>query len=702
MLKKLSVLIAWLIASAPAFGAIGSNITDVPYQQQVVRVCKSGPGCFTTICGATCSTTTSTCAAGSAYASFTDSGATKPYAIDVADGVYEECIRVAGGKSWVTFDMSKGAIVKPTGTVANGVLTIGGTGGSGVADHITVRGGTFHNNTTGAPEAACYVGGEVAASDTWDNVTFEDVTCIGAHDGWQSVTGAATNADDVPTFISKNNLYISGHDACTVKAGMHILSEHDACISWSNYCSASSGVVSGAVAATSGSATVTTLAGSSNNDVYVPRVLTLSNGIGTCAAAGAQAITDYVGATKVATTAAFAANPDPNCNYSIAAPPMALMAPCTDDWSSYALWKNTAFHTSSGTDPNVNARWVFNGTHFLAYWNNGIADASLSGGGATVIKFAAFPHAQTVEFNDVLIEGHLNYNSILDHTPSEGITGKVAGVLIEADTTDATESVSISGKVKIVNNGDPDVNVAGIRTFTAAVNGIGTLAIGPMVFDVSSPVGSYAGVMNDLWLGDDILGVVRLGSLSSLQNGGKLRTLLSATAFPLLAPANAPASSDIRGLQYPDFSTAGPAWAAGTDMRCALVALPDGLQPVANAQFNVGTAVAAKNVAACIYNQTFTALELTSTATSVAGTGLVTGALNITQGLGPGNHWFCALSDATVTLVLQGPPIATLGTGVAFTIDASGSSTTCPTAATLSAASKTAMATAYPEIVLTP
>jgi len=216
------------------------------------------------------------------------------------------------------------------------------------------------------------------------------------HDGFQITVATLdpNNPDNLPLMVIDRLHAISGRNPCGFKGQENVIFTNSLCETFTNYCVGSTqgtpnaGVLTGAVCASaSNNATHACLgSGGTTQAGYGKRTVTLSNGAGTCAATGTASVSSYSTATKILTVTgtSWGSNiPDPNCNYSIAAPPNSIIAPCSEDWitNNSANWDGSAlFINENNATPSVNGQFLGSNLTLLSYLNNGV-DA---GAGASI------------------------------------------------------------------------------------------------------------------------------------------------------------------------------------------------------------------------------------------------------------------------------------------------------------------------------
>jgi len=519
MLRSLAALAAALVLTAGAAFAdpgIGGGIFGSPENPRVIEVCST---CATTvICGATCSSATSACAAGSAVAIAAQTASiTNPITIKARPGVYNECVVIE--MTDLSLVLDPGAIVKPTVAavldVTGGVLRIGPNNDGVTPTRIKIQGGTYHNNAFSGPESGCQIGAE-GGTRAVGEITFDGVTCIGLHDGLQ----AAPLSSVTSQLTFRNVLSISGHDSCAFKNGdpdSTVIANGLTCLSWSNYCAPASGV-NFTSCGTGNDTTHMCITSGPAADSLRGIELTL----GTCAAAGAYTVTANTTSLLTFTPAAGVAT-DATCTINLTTVNDEDSL-CTDDWITLnSPWKSAALHFAN----TANGSYTFANFTGRTIINSGLGGAAATGATASVIS--SISNSGAVVIDGLTGELQINIDSFNDDTPADSVI-PVGGIIITSEPVNLSIS---NGFIKVRNTADPDMNIGGVKMGLVG-GGTGALKLSRIVFDVDSTVGGYAATTRDLWFLDDALETLAVQDITSLRNGGTVQALWSTTATPVL------------------------------------------------------------------------------------------------------------------------------------------------------------------------
>ena len=451
---------------------------------QVLDVCKSGCR-FTFVCNSNlddqsdvndCATETAVCKAGSAIASISDSSITKPYLIRVGPGVYSECIKIHGktditiqgsGPDATVFDLWP----YPTGVQPDGgVIGIGATTGVavGTTARIAIKDLSVYSHVNDSPESAIHLGNEALTDGGkvgWDDILIDNVIAVGYHDGIQWMGPRDANIPVPPRLTIRNSYIASGHDAVTQKGLATALVQDSTIIAKTNYCESTNAtllaVVSGAVV--NGGSTTTFLVESADDfgdDATNGRRVTLSGGA--CGAGTDFWLTDFVASTDTETFQPAAAfTPDNTCSYSIAAVPNSANAACTRvDWSTIGgVWKTTGVHVSAkatGWTGSTSTLTLKNVKIFGELNDFSLSTGACSGGQAHfsgVVNYAGL--IDNLILDNVDIDMKLAVDSLDGGTCAHPVTC----VHLAGETTDAA---MWTGRCRITNSGDADINVSGV------------------------------------------------------------------------------------------------------------------------------------------------------------------------------------------------------------------------------------------------
>lgn len=543
MKRLLAVLLSLLLFANPALATIGAGggISVPSATAQVVTVGKSGAQ-FTVICGADCTSTSSTCAAGSAIARITDSSITKPYVVQVGPGVYDECVRFDNvtdihlqGSGW------ESTIIRPTVTTPGvtyittntGVISIGGLTEARATKRIEVSNLTAWNDDWGSPTSAIFLGVNEndGLTSQWDDIYIHNVRAIGHHDAIQWI-GSDENNDDQgwPIITIRDVEAITGADCLTAKWVSNFVIDNVTCKVISNYCEDTTSATTAAVTGTVRNFDVDSLctanavpysccssAGTGTCDesgtipisssdtaienFYVARTVTMSGGscpgtaVGSFRVAWSDATNDilFLDSSNENTDA-----PDTNCSYSIAAVPNAGAAKCTDIvWRRFETslvaanftsdgnlvgHKKTCFHAGAATGSPTSA----NNNGQIGIINNLNCYIQVNSGyneGVAAILSKAATILETVNVNNLNAAIYMNENPT--ETTLDAYTVGCVNQL-----TGGIENLNITGmNCKVVNTGDPNTEVFGVSAALASM----TTSIRDSTIDISHTVGSWLG-----------------------------------------------------------------------------------------------------------------------------------------------------------------------------------------------------------------
>ena len=703
--RLVATVISLLALVSPALAQISGGIFGSRAHAQVVEVAKAGAR-FTTICGATCTSATADCAAGSAMASITDASSTKPYVIKVAAGVYDECVAVKD-KAFISFDLALGVLIKPTTATTGGAFRIAPSGNTTDVTDVTVRGGEIRNPTavSGAGEAACQIGpeGGTGGAPEWTRVKFIGTRCSSIGRGlWAEGHETASAITAVPRLDLVDFEAIGGVEALHTEGT--IVGQWDSPFFGNipHYCSP--GATTGAVrtGAGNGAAAVDIgTTGATTANAYRGRNITLTDG--TCAATATREVTVYNGSTKVVTGASnWGFTPDETCNWSIAAPLGSANASCTDSgWydatgTASTTTSHRAWSTGTSADaptPGVGTRLVLNNPRFY------MSDSVYHGSGSIRAVELTYMPAEVVEFNNAVIEGMMDVNSGLN---GGGGTHDFAGLDVATDLGTAQEGIILSGLIRMRNPYETTLDQFGLNLAGNGTAPLGYINIHDLTLDISATVGSFAGTIFDFNAADKTVANVNWSNVRTLQNSGQWRNnYLGANedTLPAINFASQQKAVASLGGQTPNWSATSAAWTAG-DLFCSRTNVPNGMATPLRASISVGTLSAGKLCSVCAYDitgdfqlATFESIDCgTANERNVAKTGTEVNPIY------PGDIWICIGSDATATLTLKGLPAATRGASVVGRLGTGAA--TCP--ASIAPGSMTAVTTAVPEAVLLP
>lgn len=587
--------------------AVFADITP-PRLAQVVSVSPIGGANRRKICDAACGDATSTCAAGSALASITDSSITKKYLVALAPGDYDECVVIDGktditllGPSWQSVNIRKKNIIASS-DVSGGALRIASnTLGRGATSRIAVLGVTVQNDGYSSPEAAIQIGKESGPGagnpSNWQDVLVANVRTIGNHDSIQWFGSGLTTDLDLPRMIYRDSFAYGGSDNVVPKsAGIYKIQNIDA---WtmSNYCESTNitklAQVSGTVTA-GGTTTSFLLAAADANQPagysYQGRKVTFSGGA--CGVAGAQAwITADDHVATLGYSPATASAPDPNCTYTIPAvgnydtTNATVTSPCRDiDWSFLRdgqYFKLTDLQFGAGINPTPDTATIevngFRGQIDVNDWGNdpnGGCGAAGSHVTNFLIGYLIGMHGQLAQLND--ISGVTNIRVDMPDSPT--CTTGIAGISSTGSSV-MEDGIYVHGASFVIRDtGDPDANLQGIvanSTGTAT-----TLNISNAKVDITATGGGAGATIKHMSMASN--GVIARCDVSSPQEltytgNPTILSGCSATGKATLDFANAAA-----GACSADLTIAVPGAADGDS--CA-VGVVNASVPAAGSQF---------------------------------------------------------------------------------------------------------------------
>lgn len=419
---------------------IGGGIFGTPRVAQVVTVAKSGAR-FRVICGADCTLSSSTCAPGSAVNSITGSSATNPFTIDIAPGLYEECIRVQD-KSGISFIGSGTAatIIRPPVTSATdvdgGCFSWQGDGSVAESSDFAIDQLTIHCDDVAIGNqaaAALQIGfdtdpGTETAAALWTKAKIgPNIKLIGGSQGaFLAGDYVGSNAANVPTWTASGE-FIGGRVGFEVSGLTNGRLTNYIARSWTNYCDVpDSAVITGSITPVSGGANTITFAETDipaalrTHGTLDGRKITLT-GAGSCAANNGDTrdidITNDGGANMTITsTRNFDAAPDPNCTFTISPRTMAAEAPCTDkNWSALlnSNWSNV-FPVMLGEDGgggvthgvSNDGSLVVISNGYQESWCNNSCDAANKRGPGVLVRFN---RSEKLVVSNILAIGAQNY-----------------------------------------------------------------------------------------------------------------------------------------------------------------------------------------------------------------------------------------------------------------------------------------------------
>jgi hypothetical protein len=559
--------------------ASGSRLTRSG--MKVKEVCASGQCEFTTICGATCSSATSDCVAGSAIQAIKDAAdfsPTNPYAVVVRPGLYDECVAV-NDVTDVSLVIEEGARIVPTvadfDDVSGGVIRIANNTTAEVERIAIVSDGYVRNDAFSSPESALTVGVEACTGAApWNDVLVVGGTWVGNHDGIH-VCGSNVDSDtatDVPRITIRDLEVFTGADTIVKKVSSVMKISNVRGLSMTNYCETATADVtdleSGTVDATGASTTTFTLDGDANTTehAYVGRHGRLTGG--TCAAGLDFWVRDYTAAKLVTTTGSLGLTPDATCSYSIDAVVNASEAPCNEiDWTvvrgtvtttPHGYWKNTGLHfgyivSGSNPAPDLDLTEVHDTTFRVEVNDFGPADGSSACtpasqqhiSGILAYVSGAANHFQRAVFDNVHVD--VENNTVMRSSTAQSdnlcpypLTG------LSIPSTVFEDEVVFTGDITVRNTADPGAEDYGVVLLSAS-----TLRLPEAHIVVENSVGGYAGSTAHLVQTAGTLSVGRISSDVEVTSSGTIayehqRQTIRRTAAALTArgETRVPASGD--------------------------------------------------------------------------------------------------------------------------------------------------------------
>lgn len=537
---------------------------------KVKEVCASGCE-FTVICGATCSSSSSDCAAGSAIKTIKDAAdfsETNRYEVLVRPGTYNECVTIFEMTD-IDLRIEEGARIVPTVTVASDVS--GGVVRIGTKDAPATRterirvfsSGYVRNDAVSAPEAALVIGPEACGGTAdWDDIYIDGGIWIGNHDAIH-VCGDKTASNTqtaIPRIVIRGVTAISGADTFVKKSASDLILRDSYLHSWSNYCETTTTDItdaeSGTVNATGASTTTFTLDADANatDNAYVGRHIRLT--AGTCAAGFDAWITDYTTARLVTVEPALSITPDATCSYAIAAVPNAAESPCNEvDWTTLradsgngGYWKATGFHfginPTQGTAPDRDMTRVFDTNIEVDVNDFGPDDATTCSGQQAMVSgilaYTAVRHQNAI-FDNVNIR--IKNNVILRSSGAQAdnlCAYPFAGVNLPITVFEG-EAV-YSGNIRVENTTDPLATVYGIATAQTSAS---TLKVPRAHIEVVNSVGSYTGTTKTLIQASSaVLSIGDVSSNATVTSTGTITQMSSARSREVCAVIADLASTD--------------------------------------------------------------------------------------------------------------------------------------------------------------
>lgn len=520
MRRLLSVLASVVLGVSTAFAQPdpGGSLVRRPVGTREFHVCASECDA-TQVCGATCTSATSDCVAGSMIARIKSAGLyseTRPYTIVVEPGTYTECIAF-NDVTDINLHLKTGVRIVPVvasaADVEGGVIRIGNNTTSKV-ERIRITGdGYVRNDAWSAPEAALNVGVQACTGTTkWDDLTVDGGIWIGNHDGIH-VCGDKTNSNTqtgIPKVMLSNLRVISGADTIIKKAASDMTIRNVRLQSISNYCESTNTDVTnsatGTVIARGASTTSFTLSDDAAFvlDAYVGRHGTLTGGSCNGGTNVNFWITDY-DANRLVTTSALGFTPDENCTYTIDAVANVSESPCTEvDWTTIrsngvgsGYWKNTAFHfglliASQSTAPDLDITKVYDSTFEVEVNdfgpNSGSSACQAQQQIAGILGYNT-GHWQKAAFENVHIR--VTNNTVMRSSTDEAdnlCAYPLGGVIISPSGPTFEDDFSFSGDILVTNTADIGATDYGVVLATA-----NTMRLMGARIVVNNTIANYAG-----------------------------------------------------------------------------------------------------------------------------------------------------------------------------------------------------------------
>jgi hypothetical protein len=523
---------------ALAYGDFGSRTTYA----QVLGVAKSGAR-FSIICGATCTSTTSPCATGSAFAAFTDSSITKPYLVPVYAGVYNECV-VIDNRTDISLDLAQGAIIRPTvvsaldvdggsvriapiTTTVNTTTRISVTGGEIWDDAYGVVSGSGYG---GIEEAALTLGTGTATPNTqgWNDVYVGRTKIVGNAQGVSIYGTRPSSNKNLPRLLIRDSEIVGGLTGIKHARLMTITNIEDSKIlAMSNYCDNRSAAdlsefTGAVVAGTLSTITLQNTAPATNN-VLAGRGIVLSGASCPTVAyrdGAVNASSSYDGTTKILTAVnTFGTAPDANCTYTISAVANSAGTGATSRQNSqypsctsvgWAQIRAAGGVSSRITGlvgvaigPSTSAGGDFAGQQFTMRDSDIIVEANdyLNAQDASCSDFTTLGHAGDGIFGIGILAfnaGELIHDATFDNvnvvvnlnTDHQGTWSSgnpacpVAAGLLVSHNAKILGKVSFSGSIKMRDFADPDTGVACVR---AQAMQAGSVEVSSMNCDIDRP-----------------------------------------------------------------------------------------------------------------------------------------------------------------------------------------------------------------------
>lgn len=545
----------------------------------VNSLCVGPGGEYTTICGATCSSQSSDCVAGSAIKAIKDAALfseTNPYTVIVSPGLYRECIAF-NDITDVTLYISKGATIAPTVISANdtngGVVRIANSTTNTVERITIISDGVVRNDAFNAPEGALSIGPETpSTTPKWNNVVVIGGLWAGNHDAIH-ITGDTSASDTevpIPAIELRDLRAIGGADTIVKKSSSILIGSNVRAKSWSNYCETTDSTITDrhpsaagttkTVDATGADATHFTAAVGANatDDAYTGRHGTLIEptnagctgldtpfdcctgaGAGTCDAGVCNGgvtvnfwVTDYVASSRLLTTTALGFTPTANCEYQIDAVANASQAPChAADWSAIratgtAYWKETAFHFGSfGTNTAHNTDLTqFSDSVFEVETNDygptgGSSACSAQQEIAGILGYST-NHHQNAVFNNCHIRVVNNTVMRSSTAQADNLCPYPLGGIIIPNTV-FEGPFYFTGDIRVDNTADPGATDYGIAVASAF-----TTRIPDLYVEVNNTAAGYAGTTKTfLQAGSAVLALGNVESIAAPTATGTLTFL---------------------------------------------------------------------------------------------------------------------------------------------------------------------------------
>jgi hypothetical protein len=200
---------------------------------------------YSVICGATCSTTTSDCVAGSALKALKDAAnwsPSNPYMVDIGPGLWQECVAINEIDD-LTLHIGYGASIVPVVTthtsIDGGVIRIANNTTGKVERLTIISEGYVRNDAFSSPEASVQVGPEsCTGAALWDWVTIVGGTWVGHHDSvqWCGTSTTGNGITGLPHLFVKGATSIGGADNVIAKGSGDVIYQDATIRTVTNHC----------------------------------------------------------------------------------------------------------------------------------------------------------------------------------------------------------------------------------------------------------------------------------------------------------------------------------------------------------------------------------------------------------------------------------------------------------------------------------